>query len=162
MSNKPCIIFNPDFNKIVLDPSTNRLITKGELARKTTNPTPAPVSNKPTAPAPTKPVVKVADKPITVAKPTVKVVDKPVSVAKPAAPVPTKPVVKVVDKPVSAAKSAAPASTKPLAKEVRKEVRFDISASLNPHIPKPSINKGPLIIPSRGGYGAVILGRGRR
>jgi hypothetical protein len=155
MSNKPCIIFNPDFNKIVLDPSTNRLITKGELARKTINPAPiAPpkpvikVADKPAVPAPPKPVIKVADKPAVPAppKPAIKAADKP------AVPAPPKPAIKAAGKP--ALKSA----DKPKAKEVK----FDISASLNPHIPKPLNNKGPLVIPSRGGYGAVILGRGRR
>ena len=34
MSNKPSIIFNPDFNRLVLDPLTNKLMTVGEIAKR--------------------------------------------------------------------------------------------------------------------------------
>jgi hypothetical protein len=188
MSNKPSIIFNPDFNRLVLDPLTNRLITVGELSRRTAPP--APVFHKqaaavPDLPAFTKPVstktiltkqaaaTSAATKPFSIKTILTKNLTKPVV----AAPAVTKPVVpaSAVTKPVVPASAvtkpvvAAPAVTKPVSmktnakKSVAKEVQFDISAWVNDiPVSRPVNNKGPLIIPTKGGYGAVILGRGRR
>ena len=170
MSNKPSIIFNPDYNRLVLDPLTNRLVTAGELSKKTAPPAPvvkpaAVASKPPVPPAPvSKPVVaaKPPAPPAPVSKPVVpaKAPVTPAPVAKPVVPAKApvaKPVVAAkapVSKPVVAAKA-------PVAKPVVKQVKFDISASLD--VPAPKLfNKGPLVIPFRGGYGAVILGRGRR
>ena len=149
MSNKPSITFNPDYNRLVLDPLTNRLITAGEIARR--NAPPAPL---------VKPVVAnpVAAKPVLapVAKPAAAVAKPVAPVAKSAAPVATPPPAKPA---APLAKPVAPVATPPPAKPAAKEVKFDVSASLNVPVRR---CRPPTIVPAKGGYGAVTLGRGRR
>ena len=147
MSNKPSIIFNPDFNRLVLDPLTNRLITVGEIHRRTAHP--APVVSKKAAAAQAVPAVLVV--------PATPAVIKPVSIRD------------IIEKQAAAKQGPAkpvgvvPAPAKPVSiktigtKPVAKEVKFDNNIPVS----RP-FNKGPLIIPAKGGYGAVISGRGRR
>jgi len=151
MSQNPSIIFNPDHSRLVLDPLTNRLITAGELARRTAQP---PSSKPVIAPAV---IAKPKEIPVTVAKP----IEKPKVEVKPVATPskPSAPLVKPAAKPVAAPSKPSAPLVKPAAKPVAKTVKFDISASLN--VPPPRY-KGPLVIPHKGGYGAVSLDRGRR